>query len=333
MVILAKLLLSLGIILISAELFTNGVEWLGKKLNLGEGAVGSILAAVGTALPETLIPIIAIVYGVGEASQEIGIGAILGAPFMLGTLALFVTGMAVSVFALTGKRRIKMNINCDVMLRDLRFFLIVYATAILVAFFHDHEIKVVMAFGLLAAYFVYVYRTLKDRSCLMDESELNPLFLARKSHNPRMILVIGQIVLALLGIVAGAKFFVNGITSLAQIYQIPAFILSIIITPIATELPEKFNSVIWVSQRKDTLALGNITGAMVFQSSVIPAIGIFLTPWVLTPAAVTSAILVLLSASLVLFVIRQRKEIHAFSLLLNGIFYAIFLGLVLTKVI
>jgi len=84
------------IILLGAELFTNGIEWFGRKLQLAEGAVGSVLAAVGTALPETMIPIIAILTGGGsEASHSVGVGAILGAPFMLSTLAMFVTGAAV----------------------------------------------------------------------------------------------------------------------------------------------------------------------------------------------------------------------------------------------
>ena len=77
------LFVSLIVILIAAELFVNAIEWLGKLLNLSEGAVGSVLAAVGTALPETLIPIIALVSGNHESAEEIGIGAILGAPLML----------------------------------------------------------------------------------------------------------------------------------------------------------------------------------------------------------------------------------------------------------
>src|SRR5204863_5983060 len=84
------------VILLGAELFTNGIEWFGHKLNLAQGAVGSVLAAVGTALPETMIPIIAILFGGGSAaSDSVGIGAILGAPFMLSTLAMFVRGVAV----------------------------------------------------------------------------------------------------------------------------------------------------------------------------------------------------------------------------------------------
>jgi cation:H+ antiporter len=87
-------------ILVAAALFTNAVETLGERLNLGQGAVGSVLAAVGTALPETMIPMVAIVESVllgasPEESAEIGVGAILGAPFMLTTLALFVIGVSI----------------------------------------------------------------------------------------------------------------------------------------------------------------------------------------------------------------------------------------------
>src|SRR5205085_11526468 len=86
------------LILVGAELFTNAVEWFGHKLGLGEGAVGSVLAAVGTALPETTIPVVAILFS-GGASDNVGVGAILGAPFMLSTLALAVTGIVVLLAA------------------------------------------------------------------------------------------------------------------------------------------------------------------------------------------------------------------------------------------
>jgi cation:H+ antiporter len=64
------LIVSLGVILVAAEIFTNGVEWLGVRLNLSEGAVGSILAAVGTAMPESLIPLIAFISGKGIEQQQ-----------------------------------------------------------------------------------------------------------------------------------------------------------------------------------------------------------------------------------------------------------------------
>lgn len=326
------LVVSLGIILVSAELFTNGVEWLGKRLNLSEGAVGSILAAVGTALPETLVPIIAIMFGVGETAKEIGVGAILGAPFMLGTLALFVTGTAVIVFSLLRRRGTEMKIERTVMLRDLGFFLVVYSVAILAAFLDTHSQKLTVSVILILAYVFYAYNTIRSGRGI-GESELNPLIFARGNYFPGLRRILAQVFVALFGIVIGAKIFVGGIENLAEMWQLPAFILSIIITPIATELPEKFNSVIWVSQRKDTLALGNITGAMVFQSSIIPAIGIWLTPWVLTKAALTSAILVLISAALIFFHVLFKRHLSAFVLLSGGFFYLLFLFLVLTGIV
>src|SRR5207253_9335902 len=99
-----ELVASLALILGSSELFTNGVEWVGESFGLSEGAVGSVLAAVGTALPETLLPLVAIVLGGHEAGKEIGIGAILGAPFMLTSLAMCVTGVAALVYSRGGRR-------------------------------------------------------------------------------------------------------------------------------------------------------------------------------------------------------------------------------------
>ena len=319
------LIASLGIILMSAEVFTNGVEWLGKKLNLSEGAVGSVLAAVGTALPETMIPVIAILFGTGDMADEVGIGAILGAPFMLSTLALAITGIAAMTWKVKGRSRETMFIDREVMTRDLKFFLIVYGVAVLAGIFGD-GFKPMVAIFLVLAYVYYVYKTL---GCEGGECEIpNPLYLAKKHPDPALPIVSLQVILALVGIVIGAHLFVKEVENLANMWGIPAFILSLIIAPIATELPEKFNSVIWVRQGKDTLALGNITGAMVFQSSIIPALGILLTPWKLSQLGIICAILALAAAGTVYFLLKTRGEIRPQTLVFNSVFYVIFVGAV-----
>ncbi|GAB6180033.1 sodium:calcium antiporter [Desulfotomaculum defluvii] len=320
------LVASLGIILLSAEIFTNGVEWLGKKMNLSEGAVGSVLAAVGTALPETMIPVIAILFGSGDMAKEVGIGAILGAPFMLSTLALAITGIAAMIWKVKGKSRESMFIDRHVMTRDLKFFLIVYSVAVLSGIF-SNGFKPLVAVFLVLAYGYYVYKTL---GCEGGECEaLNPLYLAKKNPDPATPIVVLQVALALVGIVIGAHLFVQEIEVVASIWGIPAFILSLIIAPIATELPEKFNSVIWVRQGKDTLALGNITGAMVFQSSIIPAIGIILTPWELSQLGIICAILAIAAAGTVFILLKLKGEIKPLTLAFNSIFYLIFVGAVI----
>src|SRR5215207_11437123 len=132
---LVILLASFVIILAGAELFTNGIEWFGRKLGLAEGAVGSVLAAVGTALPETMIPIIAILFATGEHSEDIGVGAILGAPFMLATLAMFVTGVAVMIQARKREAGDIMPVDTRVLGADIRTFAITYGIAISAALF------------------------------------------------------------------------------------------------------------------------------------------------------------------------------------------------------
>jgi len=102
-------------------------------------------------------------------------------------------------------------------------------------------------------------------------------------------------------------------------------VLSLVITPIATELPEKFNSVLWVRQGKDTLALGNISGAMVFQSSIPTAIGLVFTSWDLDGRALVGVLVALVSAGTGWIELRVRKRISARSLLLGGAFYAAYL--------
>ena len=118
------LLVSLIAILLSCEIFTNAIEWFGKKLGVGEGIVGSVFSAVGTCLPETMVPVMAIIGGTG---MSVGVGAIAGAPFMLSTLAFFVTGLVVVLYSRSRKRTNKMSIKVDIISRDIGFFIIVYS--------------------------------------------------------------------------------------------------------------------------------------------------------------------------------------------------------------
>ncbi|MEW6623123.1 MAG: sodium:calcium antiporter [Bacillota bacterium] len=328
----AILLISLGIILFGAEIFTNGIEWLGKKLGLAEGAVGSVLAAVGTALPETIIPIIAILFGSEGMGSEIGIGAILGAPLMLVTLAFFMTGLACIIYR---KKRVyfsRMNVNPLILERDLSFFIFVYTIALTASFIKLPAVKLVIAGFLVLTYIFYVIITIHSGAKMDKAYDISPCYFDKNNPNPSLFRVGLQVLFALFLIVFGAKFFVNEIEKLSLLFGIPGFILALIIAPIATELPEKFNSIIWVSQGKDTLAMGNITGAMVFQSSLIPALGIILTPWNLSIKAVFSVILALAAAVILLIQLKRNGYVSAFGLMFNGIFYAVFLLLVVNRV-
>src|SRR3954463_13208357 len=158
---LLELVVALVVILIAAELFTNGIECFGRKLDLAQGAVGSVLAAVGTALPETMIPIIAIAFGGGGAETDaIGVGAILGAPFMLSTLAMFVTGVGVIFWRRRRAAGTAMVVDTGVLVHDIRYFVVAYGIAIATAFLPPELswVRIAVAGLLLVIYAWYVKR-------------------------------------------------------------------------------------------------------------------------------------------------------------------------------
>ncbi len=105
---------------------------------------------------------------------------------------------------------------------------------------------------------------------------------------------------------------------------IPAGLIVLILAPLATELPEKSNSVLWMRDNKDILAMGNITGAMLFQSTVPVSLGILFTRWELSFLDIFSVVLALISGAYIYFTLRNLRPIRASYLMGGGVLYAIF---------
>ncbi|MDP9300810.1 MAG: sodium:calcium antiporter [Actinomycetota bacterium] len=338
------LVASLLIILVAAELFTNGVEWVGEGFGLSEGAVGSVLAAIGTALPETLLPIVAIVSG-HEAGDEIGVGAILGAPFMLTTLAMVVIGVAVLFYGRGGRRSLDLDTDRQVIQQDLGYFLVMYALAMIAGLLHVRVIDVCLAIVLVVGYAYYVRRHFQAPQGEVaegDTADIRPLRLwvglrwvlrrlpewtAERSTAAPFV----QVAFGLILMVGGAKLFVDAVGTLGEAAGLPPLAFSLLVAPLATELPEKFNSVLWVRRNKDTLAMGNMTGAMVFQSAFPVTVGLLLTPWELAHEALVAACVALLAGSVLYLTLRIRGRLSARLLLLQGVFYVGYVAYVVTK--
>jgi cation:H+ antiporter len=334
-----------------AEYFTNAIEWLGRRLKLSDSATGSLLAAVGTAMPETLVPIVAIFFSAGEASHDVGIGGILGAPFMLSTLAMLVIATAVWAFR---KRRLttQLRFNAETAASDLRFFLIAYSLAFAAAFVPPQAavLRWVIALALIPLYFIYMRRLLRTTVEASDE-ELGPLQII--AHLPRRILpfenwaanpglasILLQVTIAMVLIIGGAYLFVEQVQIVAKAVGMAPLVLSLLVTPVATELPEKLNSVLWISRKKDTLAFGNMSGALVFQSAFPVTIGILFTEWTLSlvpgdPLFLPglSCVLALLSGAMLLYFVLRHDSLHVSHLLASGSLYVLFVAAVVITLV
>lgn len=326
MSLLIILVAGMVLIVLSADYFTNGVEWLGHRLGLGEGVSGSLLAALGTALPETLVPLMAFLSSGGRNVQQhqgIGLGAIFGAPFMLATLGFSVIGLGMW---LGGRRREGLSVSKDAMLGDLRFFLGAFGLAIVTAYL-PARVHPVMAAVLVVAYAVHAWRLVKRGRNQEPESRPEQPLHFHHGDSPSLVIIALQVAVALFGLILGAHFFVSALESTTGWVHLSGFLVSVIVTPLATELPEVLNSVIWIRRRKDTLAVGNVTGAMAFQSSLVPAMGIVMTPWHLSYWELATAALAWLAA---LWTLQRSRDgiLHLGELLAAGLFYVLFIFLV-----
>jgi len=332
--IFVQLLAMLVVILIAAEVFTNALEHLGEKLGISEGVTGSLFAAVGTALPETMVPLLALLAGTQNVAtnEEIGVGSILGAPLMLATLSISL--MAMSVWKRRGTQG-HLRPERTGLVRDLNFFLIAFSFAA-IAMFVPHTLTAVR-YGIGACmvmiYFVYVMMTLRASKALVDDGHAteagSDMFLCKIGLPNNMIVIVIQLILGLVLLVAGAKGFIHGVEAAAQIIGISALLLSLLIIPIATELPEKVNSILWIRKGKDTLAFGNITGAMVFQGTLLPAIGIMLTPWEPRKEVVWGIAITLIAAIWIRYLM-AKGGIRVWHLLVNGSLYVTYLVIALS---
>ncbi len=166
------LAVSFAVILVGALTFTNAVEWLGHKLSLGEGAVGSLLAAVGTAMPESLIPLVAILGG-AEGSDDVAIGAIVGAPFLLATVAMFLVGVSALAYQRRRPTGHRLDIHAETVERDLVVFLGFFAVGLVLGLGVPDDLKIVAAIVFLLGYGGYVVATLRGGGSVQPEDTLD----------------------------------------------------------------------------------------------------------------------------------------------------------------
>ncbi len=292
--VVLELLGAIVLIVAGAIGFTNAVEWLGRRLDLGESAVGTILAAVGTALPESTIPIVALISGGGDAeSVEVATGAIIGAPFWLGTAAMLLIAGAALAYRRRRKHGEHVRPDRDTTRRDLGLFLIAMPFAVLLGVLDTTlVVRIAGAVVLVGAYVWHTARVVKAAKGDADEAEdLEDLYLdTSKEDPPSTAQIVVQFIVSLGAIIFGAELFVRGVESIAESLGVAPLIISLVLAPLATELPEKANSVLWIREDKDVLAVGNVTGAMAFQSTIPMAMGMVLTDWHLDAAAVGAAV-------------------------------------------
>src|SRR5216684_5321075 len=169
----ALLLASAVVIYLACEYFVNGVEWVGRKISVGEQATGTILAAFGTALPESVVTFVAVVFGETAEQREIGVGAALGGPLVLATIAYAFVGLTLILCRKRLPDTATTQLDFENLSRDQGWFLAIFVVKIalgLVVFAFKPWLGAVF----LAAYGAYFWKEMR-RGQVDEEAELEPL--------------------------------------------------------------------------------------------------------------------------------------------------------------
>lgn len=319
---------SAGVIYLACEYFVNGVEWFGRKLDLGATATGTVLAAFGTALPESAVTFVAVMFGKTPEARDIGVGAALGGPLVLATIAYAVVGIALW-FNSSRLQRPDHLIRVDHrrLARDQSWFLAIFVVKVglgLVAF----AIKPWLGVLFLAAYAMYVWREIRNSDSVPEEEILEPLKLRPQQADPALRWVVTQTVAALVVIAAASRLFVSQLEAIGIAFALPPHLVALLLSPVATELPETINALIWVRQGKERLALANISGAMMIQATIPSSLALFATPWMFDAPLIVAGVLTAVAIAY-LWWLFHRGRVDARWLLPVGLLYGVFAAFVI----
>jgi cation:H+ antiporter len=319
---LVRLLLflaSAAAIYAACEYFVNAVEWCGHRMKLGAVAVGSLLAAFGTALPESIVTFMAVVLGRTEAERQLGVGAALGGPLVLSTIAYAIVGIALLVRARTS-HPVPIPASVHSIHRDQGIFLALFLASLclgLTSFPHKRWLALVF----VAVYLAYARARARNAGTVAKAENLEPL----KLHPAHASLgwAALQALAALTVIAIASRFFVSQLGAMAVALHCPPQLAALLLSPLATELPETMNAVIWVRQGKPKLALANISGSMMIQATLPAALGIFFTEWRFDHMLLVSAV-VTVSAVAFLWLVFAAPTVRPAALAAAALFYAVF---------
>jgi cation:H+ antiporter len=150
----------------------------------------------------------------------------------------------------------------------------------------------------------------------------------RRAEQPSGLAVAVQLLGAVAMLIGGAELFVRAVERAGHSFHISPLLLSLVVVPIATELPEMFNSVLWVRSGDDGLAAGNVIGATAFQACLPGALGLAFTDWSPGPLGVLNGILTLLAGLYLVGLLRDGRT-RGRLLLLSAIPWVAYVVLVI----
>jgi cation:H+ antiporter len=205
------------------------------------------------------------------------------------------------------------------------FIIVLFPLTLIPGFVHVSWLKYGFGLFFLAAFVVYMILMFRQRTSeLMEESE--ELTFGRfgpRTLSFQRIAVAAQVLAAAVLLYIGSRLLVSAVATIATTINASPLGIAMVIIPIATVIPETITALIWGYRGKDTLSVGSLVGEKILFATFYPAVGLFLTSWVLNIDAVFSVICTTV-VSLLLLILILKKRLPWYGLLFGLIFFIIF---------
>ena len=242
---LLYLILGLIILVVGAEIVIRGSVSFGKKLNISLFAIGVVIVAGGTSLPELASSINAVI----NNHSDLAVGAVVGS-----NIANLILVMAATTIILPISNITKNQINQAWINIGLGIFLM------LMSFLYFNYIFGIVSVILLT-YIMYI-QIIKGT---LNLEEIN------KSDYSTVISVL-LILLGIIFLIYGSDLFVSSAISLADYFNVSKTVIGLSIIAFGTSLPELVVGIMSALKRKVDFALGNILGSNIY--NVLGVLGI-----------------------------------------------------------
>ena len=239
------LILGLAILVFGAEILIRGSVSFGKKLNISLFAIGVVIVAAGTSLPELASSINAVL----NNHSDLALGAVVGSNIANLILVMAATTIIVPITNITNNQinQAWINIALGISLIIMSYLYFNYLFGIIS----------------LIALTLIMYFQIKKGSILVDDMDKNEysIFIS-------LILIIFGVIF----LIYGSDLFVNSAIILAKKLQVSEAVIGLSLIAFGTSLPELVIGIMSALKRKVDFALGNILGSNIY--NVLGVLGI-----------------------------------------------------------
>ena len=247
-------MIGLALLILGAETVVRGSVSLGKKLNVSLFAIGIVIVAGGTSLPELASSINAVV----NNHSDLAVGAVIGS-----NIANLILIMAATSF-LTPINNINQNqINQAWMNIALAIMIIIMSLFVL---------SFNLLFGVFAITTLIFIMFFQVKKGIIEVSNFDEKVESLSQGNYSIILSIILIILGILFLVFGSDLFVESAVNIANQFNISEAIIGISLVAFGTSLPELAIGILAAIRKNVDFALGNILGSNIY--NILGVLGI-----------------------------------------------------------